>query len=294
MASAAPRLGGGTADLDERAFGANFKMALVHEAVRAELNARRQGTHSTRTRGEVSGGNSKPWRQKGTGRARAGSTRSPLWTGGGTVFGPKPRRYTVKVNRRARRAALRSALSLHARRGSLAVFDAGVFDEPSTKRALGLLDEWLSAEQTGTTLVVLHEDESNAGLSFRNLAGVEVMAVQDAGVADVVGAATLLVSEAALGPLVQRAAGEVRRGRGRGAGSDGEAVAGSAGEASAGSADEASAGSDGEAGAGSDGEAGAGAAGEGSADAVGDAGAQGAGGQAAGGSARPSDEEEAS
>ncbi len=101
-------------------------MPLVHEAVRAELNARRRGTASTKTRGEVSGGGAKPWRQKGTGRARAGSSRSPVWTGGGTVFGPTPRHYTVKVNRKARRAALRSALSVHAERESLAVFDAAV------------------------------------------------------------------------------------------------------------------------------------------------------------------------
>lgn len=210
MASTAPKLGGGTATLDTGAFEASFNMPLVHEAVRAELNARRQGTHSSKTRGEVSGGGAKPWRQKGTGRARAGSSRSPVWTGGGAAFGPKPRHYTVKVNRKARRAALRSALSLHAGRGSMAVFDAGVFDAPSTKQALGLLDEWLSAEQSGSTLVLLSEEEANAGLSFRNLAGVAVMPVEDAGVADVVGAATLLVSEAALAPLVARATGSVR------------------------------------------------------------------------------------
>ncbi len=103
-------------------------MPLVHETVRAELNARRRGTASTKTRGEVRGGGAKPWRQKGTGRARAGSTRSPIWAGGGVVFGPTPRDYTFKVNRKERKAALRSALSLHAERESLAVFDAGVFE----------------------------------------------------------------------------------------------------------------------------------------------------------------------
>src|SRR6195952_4167403 len=97
----AKNLGGGSAvTLDEAAFGAPFNMPLVHETVRAELNARRQGTHATKTRGEVSGGGAKPWRQKGTGRARAGSSRSPVWTGGGTVFGPQPRHYTGKVNRK--------------------------------------------------------------------------------------------------------------------------------------------------------------------------------------------------
>jgi len=205
MARTAPKLGGGSASLDATAFEAGFNMALVHEAVRAELNARRQGTHATKTRGEVSGGGAKPWRQKGTGRARAGSSRSPVWTGGGTVFGPQPRHYTVKVNRKARRAALRAALSLHADRESLAVFDATAFDAPSTKQAVELLDGWLSTDQKGSTLVLLSEDEANAGLSFRNLRAVDVMPVADAGVADVIRAATLLVSETALEELVARA-----------------------------------------------------------------------------------------
>src|SRR5437588_1238655 len=141
----APKLGGGTVDLDAAAFEARFNMPLVHEAVRAELAARRKGTASTLTRGQVRGGGAKPWRQKGTGRARAGSSRSPLWVGGGTVFGPTPRSYTVKVNRKARRAALRSALSTHAERESLALFDAGAFDAPATARAATLLSEWAAA-----------------------------------------------------------------------------------------------------------------------------------------------------
>jgi large subunit ribosomal protein L4 len=209
MPRTAPKLGGGSATLDATAFEASFNMPLVHETVRAELNARRQGTHSTKTRGEVSGGGAKPWRQKGTGRARAGSSRSPVWTGGGVVFGPQPRHYTVKVNRKARRAALRSALSVHAERESLAVFDAVGFDAPSTKRAADLLDDWLSGGDTvparPTTLVLLSEDETNAGLSFRNLRRVHVMPVGEAGVADLMRSATLLVSETALEELVARA-----------------------------------------------------------------------------------------
>src|SRR5437588_7530130 len=133
----APRLGGGTVTLDATAFEAGFNMPLVHETVRAELNARRRGTASAKTRGEVRGGGAKPWRQKGTGRARAGSLRAPHFAGGGVVFGPQPRHYTVKVNRKARRAALRSALSVHAERESIAVFDAG-FEGPATKRAAEL------------------------------------------------------------------------------------------------------------------------------------------------------------
>jgi len=112
----APVLGGAKKEvsLDEAVFAAEIRPHLVHEAVRAELNARRQGTRAAKSRGLVAGGRSKPWRQKGTGRARAGSTRSPIFTGGGTVFGPHPRSYTFKVNRKELRAALRSALSLHA------------------------------------------------------------------------------------------------------------------------------------------------------------------------------------
>jgi large subunit ribosomal protein L4 len=201
----APRLGGGTVSLDAVAFEARFNMPLVHETVRAELNARRRGTASTKTRGQVSGGGAKPWRQKGTGRARAGSSRSPVWTGGGTVFGPSPRSYTFKVNRKARRAALRSALSLHAERESVALFDASVFDAPSAKQAAELLADWGAG---APMLVLLAEAEAAAGKSFRNLARVDVMPVGDAGVADVVGAASLLISEAALDDLVARAGGD--------------------------------------------------------------------------------------
>jgi len=170
--------------------------------VPSQLNARARGHASTKTRGEVRGGGAKPWPQQGTGRASAGSSRSPVWTGGGTVFGPTPRGYTFKVNRKARRAALRSALSLHAGRESLAVFDAGVFAEPATKQASGLLAEWGAG---APTLVLLGAGEAVAGLSFRNLAQAHAMPVDDAGVADIVGAASLLVSEAALPLLLARA-----------------------------------------------------------------------------------------
>src|SRR5215213_8093306 len=130
----APILGGtGTVALDDAVFGAAFNGPLVHECVVAELAARRRGTHSTLTRGKVSGGNAKPWRQKGTGRARQGSTRAPQWTGGGVVWGPTPRHYTVKVNRKARRAALRSALSIHAERGTISIVDGLGEIEPRTK-----------------------------------------------------------------------------------------------------------------------------------------------------------------
>lgn len=203
----APKLGGGTVSLDAGAFTARFNMPLVHESVRAELAARRRGTASTKTRGQVRGGGAKPWRQKGTGRARAGSNRSPIWTGGGTVFGPSPRSYTFKINRKERRAALRSALSLHAGRESLAVFDAGAFDAPSTAQAVGLLNDWDAA---GPVLVVLGGEEAAAGKSFRNLPRAEAIPAEDVGVADIVGAASLLISEAALPTLVARAQPPVR------------------------------------------------------------------------------------
>src|SRR5579872_1915201 len=172
MASApkAPVLGAGkTVELQGGAFAARFHGPLVHQSVRAEQAARRRGTAATKTRGMVSGGGAKPWRQKGTGRARAGSNRSPIWTGGGTVFGPQPRTYTFKVNRKEQRAALRSALSLHAARGSLAVVDAAAFEKPATSRAHELLEDW---RQPRPTLVALAADESDAALSFRNLARV--------------------------------------------------------------------------------------------------------------------------
>jgi large subunit ribosomal protein L4 len=206
----APILGGSKKlQLDDAVFGAPFNGPLVHETVIAELAARRQGTHSTRTRGMVRGGGAKPWRQKGTGRARQGTIRAPQWTGGGVVFGPSPRHYTVKVNRKARKAALRSALSLHAERGSLAVFDASGFDAPSTQQAAGLLREWAAAQPV---LVLLDGEESNAGLSFRNIARALAMPVEDAGVADVVAAASLLVSQAALDQITARAIGEAADG----------------------------------------------------------------------------------
>ncbi|HUA11876.1 MAG TPA: 50S ribosomal protein L4 [Solirubrobacteraceae bacterium] len=194
--------GSGKVALDADAFGAPFNEGLVHQCVRAEQAARRRGTASTKTRGEVSGGGAKPWRQKGTGRARAGSSRSPIWSGGGTVFGPKPRSYTFKVNRKEQRAALRAALSLHAGRGSLAALDATAFDAPATRRARQLLDEW---DQARPTLVVLDEYEGDAALSFRNLPRVEVRTAADVGVSELVWAASLLITQTALDALVARA-----------------------------------------------------------------------------------------
>ncbi|HEX8119962.1 MAG TPA: 50S ribosomal protein L4 [Solirubrobacteraceae bacterium] len=198
-----PNAGTKKATLDEKAFGAEFNGPLVHESVRAEMAARRQGTHSTKTRGKVRGGGAKPWRQKGTGRARAGSSRSPIWTGGGTVFGPQPRNYTFKINRKEKRAAFRSALSLHAERGSLAVFDTGAFDTPSTKQAAELLAGW--DQHRAPLLVVLTDDEAKVAFSFRNLDRASVLPADGVGVVDLVGAGSVLASQAALDSLTERA-----------------------------------------------------------------------------------------
>jgi large subunit ribosomal protein L4 len=199
----APILGGtGTVTLDDDVFGAPFNGPLVHEVVVAELAARRRGTHATRSRALVRGGSSKPWRQKGTGRARQGSIRAPQFAGGGTVFGPTPRHYTLKVNRKARRAALRCALSVHAERGSVFALDAGGFDAPSTKQAAELIAD----RRGGSVLVVvMGPDEAAVFKSFRNLAGVNVLAADDCGVADIIGAASVVFSEDALEAVATRA-----------------------------------------------------------------------------------------
>ena len=205
MASARNLSGGDAAQLDDAIFAAKFNGPLVHESVRAELAARRQGTHSTKTRGKVRGGGAKPWRQKGTGRARAGSSRSPIWTGGGTVFGPQPRHYTFKVNRKEKRAALRSVLSVHAERETLAIFDPSDFDTPATKAASKLIEGWVDHPRA-TVLVILSESQAQAALSFRNLARVRgVLPSEGVGVADLVGAHHVLASREALDELTARA-----------------------------------------------------------------------------------------
>jgi large subunit ribosomal protein L4 len=203
MASAKYIGGGtGTLSLDDAVFGERFHGPIVHEAVRAELAARRRGTASTQTRGEVSMTGAKAWRQKGTGRARVGALSTPNRVGGGVAFGPKPRSYTVKINRKARRRALRSALSVHAERGSIAAVDPAKFDAPSTKAAAAALAK-LDGE--GRVLVVLTDGEENCLKSFRNLADVTVLHADQVGVADVIGAGRLVVSEAALARVTEKA-----------------------------------------------------------------------------------------
>jgi large subunit ribosomal protein L4 len=197
----------GKADLDAAVFGETFHMSLVHETVRAELNARRRGTSSTKSRGEVAMTGAKAFRQKGTGRARAGALSTPSRIGGGIAFGPKPRGYTVKVNRKARRRALRAALSLHAERGTIAVLDPSKFDTPSTKSAAEALDSF----GEGRALIVLaREGEDNCAKSFRNIRGISVLPADEVGVADIIGAARLVLSQAALDALTARASKETK------------------------------------------------------------------------------------
>jgi large subunit ribosomal protein L4 len=194
-------------DLPKEIFGEPFHEALVHEAARADLAARRRGTHSSLTRGEVSMTTAKAWRQKGTGRARAGALSVPHRYGGGAAFGPKPRHYIVKVNRKARRKALRAALSVHAERGSVAVLDGATFKQPATKQAADALAKW-GADRP--TLIVIGADEEAVAKSFRNIEGVKVALAEAAGVADVIGATSLVVTDAALEQLKGRAGAEVR------------------------------------------------------------------------------------
>jgi large subunit ribosomal protein L4 len=188
--------------LEEGVFAAEVKPHLVHETVRAELNAARSATRGGKSRGLVAGGRSKPWRQKGTGRARAGSTRAPHWTGGGMAFPPNDRNFTAKVNRKSRKAALRSALSAHAQADTLGVVSSGSFDEPSTQAAAELLGGW---DKGRPLLLVAQPDEETLIKSFRNLDRVVVTVPAELEVNKVVWARSLLISEGALEHVQGRA-----------------------------------------------------------------------------------------
>jgi large subunit ribosomal protein L4 len=188
--------------LDEGVFGADVKLHLVHETVRAELNARRAGTRAAKTRGLVAGGRAKPWRQKGTGRARAGTIRAPQFTGGGVAFPPTPRSFEVKVNRKARRSALAGVLSNHAANGTLGLIDGGAFSAPSTKAAAELLSQW---GKDAPVVVVATEEEEALWKSFRNLERVLVVVPSELEVASIVWARSVLLSEAALTHVQVRA-----------------------------------------------------------------------------------------
>jgi large subunit ribosomal protein L4 len=195
-------------DLPEAVFSEPFNESLVHEAARADMNARRQGTHSSLTRGEVAMTGAKAWRQKGTGRARVGALSVPHRRGGGNAFATKPRNYTFKVNRKARRKALRAALSVHADRDSIAVLPSGAFTEPATKAAAEGLTKWGAAMPV---LVLITGDEAAAAKSYRNIKRVSVATAEGVGVAEIIGHRSIVVSEDALGVLESRV-GAVERG----------------------------------------------------------------------------------
>jgi large subunit ribosomal protein L4 len=188
------------ATLEEAVFAAEVKPHLVHEAVRAEQNAQRAGTRAIKSRGLVAGGRGKPWRQKGTGRARAGTTRAPQWTGGGGAFAPRTN-FEVKVNRKARKAAFRAALSSHAQGGTLGLIEDSAFTEPSTKKAAAFLEGW---DQDSPTLIVVREDDDQIIKSFRNLERVLVITPAELEVAAIVWARSLLVTEGALEDVQKR------------------------------------------------------------------------------------------
>jgi large subunit ribosomal protein L4 len=162
--------GAGTVDLDDAIFGITPNQAVLHQVVTAQLAAARRGTHSTLTRAEVRGGGKKPWRQKGTGRARQGSTRSPHWAGGGVAMGPKPRSYRQKTPKKMVQLALRSALSDRAAEGKVAVVDAWDFSAPKTREAKDAVE---ALGLSGKVLLVLDRDDAAAYKAFRNLADIQ-------------------------------------------------------------------------------------------------------------------------
>jgi large subunit ribosomal protein L4 len=172
----------GSVDLDDGIFGIEPNVAVMHQVVTAQLAARRAGTQSTKTRAEVRGGGAKPWKQKGTGRARQGSIRSPQWKGGGVALGPKPRSYAQRTPKKMIKLALRSALSDRAAEGKVIVVDRWEFDSPRTKDAVAALDA-LGLE--GRVLVVLGDDDVDAGRSFRNLPEVQILEARELNAYDV-------------------------------------------------------------------------------------------------------------
>ncbi|MCB0881325.1 MAG: 50S ribosomal protein L4 [Thermoleophilia bacterium] len=193
-----------TAELGAALAAQAIKPHLIHETVLNELARRRKGTHSTKTRSEVRGGGAKPWRQKGTGRARHGSTRSPQWTGGGVVFGPTPREHGGKVNRKIQLQGFLGALKAHVERDSVAVIADSLWDEPSTRKAAEFLGKAPKGLSGRPLLVVLDDVLSVTARSFRNLEGVYVLDAAELETVDIVAAKSLLVQQAAWDRLASR------------------------------------------------------------------------------------------
>ena len=184
----------GTIELNDAVFGVEINEHLVHLAAVSQLANKRQGTQKAKTRSEVSGGGRKPWRQKGTGHARQGSTRAPQWTGGGVVFAPVPRDYTVKMNKKEKRAALKSVLTSRVQENKFLVVDELKFDEIKTKKMQGVLD----ALKVKKALVVLKDNDQNVLLSARNIADVRTVLTSTLNVFDILKYDTVVVTKAAV------------------------------------------------------------------------------------------------
>ena len=185
----------GTAELAASVFGIEPNVPVMHQVVRAQRASWRQGTHDTRTRGEVRGGGKKPWKQKGTGRARQGSIRSPQWRGGGTVWGPHPRSYAFKVNSKEIKLAMRSALSAKLADGQLTVVDDFGFEKPSTKAAVAAMKA-LGLE--GRTTIIVASDDVETFLSFRNVPAVIVVPVTEINTYEILDNKNLVITTQAL------------------------------------------------------------------------------------------------
>ena len=187
----------GTMELNDAVFGVEVNEHLVHLAVVAQLANKRQGTQKAKTRSEVSGGGRKPWRQKGTGHARQGSTRSPQWKGGGVVFAPTPRDYTIRLNKKEKRAALRSALTSRVQDNKFIVVDELKFDEIKTKKFQNVMDNL----KISKALVVLADNDQNTVLSARNIAGVKTSQVGSINVYDILKYNTVVATKAAVASI---------------------------------------------------------------------------------------------
>ncbi len=190
----------GEVDLNDALFNIEVNPGILHEVVCQQRAARRSGNASTKTRGEVSGGGAKPWRQKGTGRARAGSRTSPLWRGGGTVFGPKPRDYSYSMPRKVKKLALKMALSARQQEGNLVVLDKFELEAVKTKEFVAVLD----ALSLKNCLIVVDEMESRLDLSSRNVVGVKVLPVAGLNVYDILKHSKLMLVQASLAGIEQR------------------------------------------------------------------------------------------
>ncbi len=181
-------------ELTDAVYSIEPNMHVMHEVVRSQRAARRAGTHNTLTRGQVRGGGKKPWRQKGTGRARQGTIRAPHWVGGGTVFGPHPRSYAFKVPTKVVKLAMRSALSAKLADGEIIAVEDFKFEKPSTKQAAAALE---ALGLTGRTTIIIADDDVNAFLSFRNIPTVRVLGASEINTYDFIDNKALVLTEAA-------------------------------------------------------------------------------------------------